>query len=110
MAIGYLLILFIVMSVISILGLLLMYLVKNERVKTALFYIMAVWGMVVAYLGASSLPSNFTTERILAWAFGFLSVIGLLLHLRSEAGSRRTAAYILVTASVVLGVVKLFLF
>ena len=58
MALGILLILFIVMSLISILGLILMYSVKSEGAKKGTFYAMAVWGMIIAVLGATSAPTN----------------------------------------------------
>ena len=57
MALGILLIAFIGMSVISLLGLIFMYLLKNERAKAAAFYCMAIWGMAVAAMGAVSLRS-----------------------------------------------------
>lgn len=108
MALGILLILFIVISVVSIGGLLLLYLVKNPKIKNATFYIMSVWGMAVAVLSATSYPSNFILHRLIAWAFGFLSLIGLILHLKAPRFV--TAAYVLITVSVAGGVLKLFLF
>lgn len=109
MALGILLIMFIGMSVISILGLLLMYLIKNERAKTAVFYCMSVWGMAVAAISATSLPSNFTAEQLVAWGLGFLSVIGLIVHTKTGTKNLRLASYILVTISVIAGIAKLFL-
>ena len=109
MALGILLIAFIGMSVISILGLLLMYLLKNERAKAVIFYIMSVWGMAVSVLSATSLPSNYTFPRLLAWGFGFLSVIGLLIHIRAKSKAQHMAAYILVTVSIIAGILKLFI-
>lgn len=110
MALGILMILFVGMSVISILGLLLMYLLKGERAKAVVFYIMAVWGMAVSAMSAVSLPGNYTGQQILAWGFGFLSAAGLLVHLSARDKSRRMAAYLLVTVSVIGGVLKMFVF
>ncbi len=110
MALGILMILFVGMSVISILGLLLMYLLKGEKAKAAAFYIMAVWGMAVSAMSAVSLPGNYTGQQILAWGFGFLSVAGLLVHIGSREKSRRMAAYLLVTISVIGGILKMFVF
>lgn len=103
------LILFIGMTVFSILGLLLMYLLKNEKAKAVLFYCMSVWGMVISALGATSLPSNLTADRVIAWAVGFLSVIGLILHIRAKSGPLLTAAYVLVTISVIGGLLNIFI-
>lgn len=98
------------MSVFSILGLLLMYLLKNEKAKAVLFYCMSVWGMAVSAISATSLPSNYTAAQIIAWAIGFLSVIGLIIHIRAKSKSQFHAAYILVTISVIAGILNLFVF
>ena len=44
MALGILVLLFVGMSAISILGLLLLYLVKKEPICRVIFYSMSVWG------------------------------------------------------------------
>lgn len=109
MALGILLIGFIGMSAISILGLLLMYLLKNKRAKAIVFYCMAVWSMVITAISAVSLPSNYTVSRLITWGFGFLSVIALILHVRSRSKSLYMVSYILVTISVIAGIVKMYL-
>lgn len=110
MALGILLILFIGMSVISIIGLLAMYLLKDERAKAATFFIMSVWGMAISAFSAVSLPANYTGERLFVWGLGFLSVIALILRIRSRSNSIKLAAYIMVTISIIAGILKLFLF
>ena len=110
MALGVLMILFVGMSVVSILGLLLMYLLKGARAKAAAFYVMAVWGMAVAAFSALSLPGNAAGQMIFAWGFGFLSAVGLLVHAGSRKRSAKMTAYLLVTVSVIGGILKLFVF
>ena len=90
-------------------GTYLMYLLKNERAKAAAFYCMAIWGMAVAAMGAVSLPVNFTAARLAAWAFGFLSVIALIIHVRAKSKAQYMTAYVLVTVSVIAGILKIFL-
>ena len=109
MALGIILIAFIEMSVISILGLLLMYLLKNERAKAVAFYCMSVWGMAISVLNAITLPSNYTLSRMIAWGLGFLSVVGLIIHVRAKSKSQRMAAYILVTISIIACMLKIFI-
>ncbi|WP_072524205.1 hypothetical protein [Clostridium sp. Marseille-P3244] len=109
MALGILSILFVGMSVISIIGLLAMYLLKGERAKAVAFYIMSVWGMAVSALAAVSLPTNYTGQRLFVWGLGFLSVIALILHIRTRSKSVRLISYILVTFSIIAGILKLFL-
>ena len=109
MALGLLMILFIVMSVISVVGLSLLYLMKNPGARQVIFYIMAVWGMIIAVISATSLPTNYTLERLITWAIGFLSVAASVVHIRSEEDKARMAARLLVTISVAGGIIKLFL-
>ena len=75
MALGLLLVLFMVMSIISVMGLVLLFLLKGEKGQKAVFYFMAVWGMVIAWMTANSYPTNYIKEQLIAWAFGALAVI-----------------------------------
>ena len=109
MALGLLMILFIVMSAVSVVGISLLYLMKSPRAQQVIFYIMAVWGMFIAAYGATGLPTNYTLERLITWAIGFLSVAGIVLHIRSSEDKARMAARLLVTISVAGGIIKLFL-
>ena len=110
MALGILMIMFVAMSVISVVGLSLLYLVKGEGTRRVIFYVMAVWGMIVAVISATSLPSNYMAGRLLAWTLGFLSVAGILVYVRGTEESYRRIACLLVTVSVAGGILKLFLF
>ena len=109
MALGILMILFVTMSLISAAGLSLLYLVKNPGVRKAVFYVMAAWGMLTAVISATSLPENYLIERLIAWIIGFISVAGVIVYIRSAQEKGRLIARLLVTASVVLGIVNLFL-
>ena len=53
MALGLLLILFMVMSIISVVGLLLLFLLKGERAQKIVFYFMALLGMFIAWMTAT---------------------------------------------------------
>ena len=108
MALGILLIMFIAVSAISVLGLALLLLVKNEAVKKGIFYALSVWGMLLAVYAASSLPTNYVLQRVETFGIGLLSVIGLLIHLGAKANAMRYAAYGLVAVSMFLGIMELF--
>ena len=86
-----------------------LYLVKSPGARQVIFYIMAIWGMIIAVVSATSLPTNYTLERLITWAIGFLSVAGIVLHIRSSEDKARMAARLLVTISVAGGIIKLFL-
>ena len=108
MTLGLLFIAFIVFSVISVLGILLLFLTKDERKKKGIFYFLAVWGMLIAVFSATSQPSNYIVAQLIAWAFGFLSIAGLVVHYKAKVKARCYAAYLLVSASSILGVLHLF--
>ena len=108
MALGILMIGFVVMSVISILGLLLMFLVKNRKTTEKVLYFMAGWGMIIAVLGASAQPSNYVIQQLVSWILGFLGIAGVLVY--KKAGNRwmTLIAYLLIILSVVGGMERLF--
>ena len=105
MALGLLLVLFMVMSIIR---LVLLFLLKGEKGQKAVFYFMAVWGMVIAWMTADSYPTNYIKEQLIAWAFGALAVIALLVQICGKSERSFLTAKVLVAASVVLGMVALF--
>lgn len=108
MALGLLLVLFMVMSIISVMGLVLLFLLKGEKGQKAVFYFMAVWGMVIAWMTANSYPTNYIKEQLIAWAFGALAVIALLVQICGKSERSFLTVKVLVAASVVLGMVALF--
>ena len=97
-----------VMSIISVMGLVLLFLLKGEKGQKAVFYFMAVWGMVIAWMTANSYPTNYIKEQLIAWAFGALAVIALLVQICGKSERSFLTAKVLVAASVVLGMVALF--
>ena len=108
MALGWYMIMFVAMSTISILGLLLLFLVKSPGVKRVLFYAMAVWGMAVSAGYATSLPSNWIAAQISGWGLGFFSVAGIVVYIKAKNDRQRQIAGILVAVSVVGAILKLF--
>lgn len=108
MALGILMIVFIVMSVVSILGLIMLYMVKSEKAAKGTFYAMAIWGLIVAVLSAISFPGNWMPHQLIAWGFGFLSVAGIIVNIATKHAGKCIPAYLLVTASVIGGVLGFF--
>lgn len=109
-ALGALVILFVVMIVISAIGILLMFLCKNEQLAKGVFYFLCIWGMLIAGLNVYGIPEEWIGEIVLACGFGVLSVIALLLQLCLKAEKRFMIAKILVTVSVIAGLIHCFLF
>lgn len=103
------LLVFIGMSVISVLGILLMFLLKNESHKKTVFYFMAILGMIAAWMNATSIPRNLVGEQILAWGLGALSIIAILLQIVGKGKKEFTIARILVVVSILGSIIHLFL-
>lgn len=108
MELGKILIVFIVMSMVSGMGILLLFLMKNPYVKKGIFYFLAAWGMIIAVLDVKSLPASQVSSQLMAWGFGFLSAAGLIIHIRGRSKHSFQIACMLVAASIILGTLKLF--
>ena len=108
-SLGLLVITFMVMSLVSVVGVILLYAVKNEKVKKGMFYFLAIWGMIVAYCGVLSTPGYMLGETIISWALGGLSVVALLIQLCMKKEKRFQIARVLVTISVVAGMIDCFM-
>ena len=104
---GALVITFFAMSIISIAGIVLLYLSKNEKLKKVLLYFLSVWGIVVAYCGILS-SGFFISDALPAIGFGALGLAGLLVQLISKKENKFRIARILVTISVAAGMVNCF--
>ena len=63
---GALVILFVVMSVVSVTGILLMYLTKEEKVKKGIFYFLTVWGMMIAWINVKGIPPMWKAGKLSA--------------------------------------------
>ena len=109
-SLGALVITFFVMSFISVAGVVLMHLVKNEKVKKGFFYFLSVWGIVVAWCNAQGIYSIFDIDNLFGWILGSLSIVALLIQTFSKKENKFKIASILVTISVVVGMMDCFMF
>ncbi|MBQ8518683.1 MAG: hypothetical protein IJ455_03630 [Agathobacter sp.] len=106
---GALVITFFVMSIISIAGLVLLYLSKNEKLKKGLLYFSTAWSIVIAYCGILVSDGFYFANGGIAVVLGALGIAGLLIQLISKKENKFQIARILVTISVVAGMVNCFL-
>lgn len=106
---GALVITFFAMSIISIVAVALLYLSKNDKLKKGLFYFLAVWSVVIAYCGVLSTPGYMMAELLITLGFGALGIVALLIQLISKKEKGFQIARILVTVSVVAGMIGCFL-
>lgn len=107
MALGYLALMFIIMSVISIAGLVLLLIIKNEKANRAILYIMAAWGILIAVMNVTALPINWITWRVAAGACGLAGLAGGIVRFIAKE-DLKTVSALLATVSVLVGMVMLF--
>lgn len=106
MALGILSLFAIGSTIISIVGILALYLLKENR--KGILYFLTIWGVILAGIKATSLPSNYISSQIIAWGIGALSIIGVLLYMTAKSEKQLTVSYALVTISVVANLINLF--
>ena len=106
---GAIVITFMVMSVISVIGIVMLYLSKSEKLKKGMFYFLSVWGLVVAYCNILSTSLLGMEGVLIAGGIGLLSVIALLMKLCLKKENTFQIARILVTVSVVAGMADCFM-
>ena len=107
MALGIILIMFITMAIIGVLGISFMYLTKSKKAENIIFYIMAFFGMFVAFVSATGFPSNYTMQILGAWAIGIVSIVGIIVRIKMKDKNLLLSKH-LVAASVILGLLYLF--
>ena len=108
MALGTLFLVFIIMAVVSIVGITFLWLTKNSRTKNFCICGLAIWGVVIAFMGATSEPVNYVSQQVIFWVIGIAGVIGILVNYLGKSKTAELIAKILVTVSVVGGIYNLF--
>nr|WP_300004081.1 hypothetical protein [Tissierella sp.] len=108
MALGTLAIMYVVIVLVSGLGIAFLYLSKSEKTKNALFYFLAIWAMVIAFMNVTSLPSNYLAQQFIGWGLGFLAVAAIAVKIMKP--EKTNIANMLVTASVLFSLIDLIVF
>ena len=104
-----LILVFIGMSAVSLLAVCLIFLLKNKTARKIILCLLAVQGMLISVLNALMTPFTYPGELALGWGLGALSVAALLLELCGKSEKKSLIARLMVTTSVVLGMVNAFL-
>ena len=107
MALGYLALMFVIMSVISIAGLVLLLIIKNEKANRAILYIMSAWGILIAVMNVTALPINWIMWRVAAGACGLAGLAGGIVRFIAKE-DLKTVSALLAIVSVLVGMVMLF--
>ena len=106
MAFVFLLVLSVFILVVGILGISLLFFLKNRKLKNVVFYFLVIWSMLIACLNATSLPTNYIGQQIIAWLFGSISIIAIIIKVKKLGETN--IPYIFVTISVLLGIFMMF--
>ncbi len=109
MALGILVIMYIVLCIISIVGLLALFLTKNMAARKLICFAMAIWGILLAILNAQSLPSNWILLQAFAWGFGFVGLAAFVVRVIAKNNKQHTFAALLASASVIGGMLVFLL-
>lgn len=105
MALGSLFILEVVILFSFIVTSVFMFFPKKEPTVNKIFFALAVMlGILVTIVNATSLPSNYTTQIIIAWLGLVPAAIGILISV--AGGKPNAAAKILVMLTTVIGAVE----
>lgn len=106
MALGFLFLLFVGMSILAIVGIVLLFVVKKNNTNYVLLVLMTAYSMSIAFLNATAQPTNFVGTQILAWVVGLVAVIGTAITLLTR--KHLLISKILVSGSVILGIYFLY--
>ncbi|GAA0118220.1 hypothetical protein ACV3P7_00220 [Clostridium perfringens] len=88
MALVFLLVLSVFILVVGILGISLLFFLKNRKLKNVVFYFLVIWSMLIACLNATSLPTNYIGQQIIAWLFGSISIIAIIIKVKKIRGNK----------------------
>lgn len=103
-----LLIFFVTLAAVSGLSITLLYVSKKPKTKNTLFYLLMALSMFITFLNVTSLPSNYLMQKIIALGLGLISLIALIVKLK--ASQKTSVSNLLVSASVLSGLIYLFFF
>lgn len=106
MALGILMIIFIVLIITAVIIQILLYRQKGDS-KNNIFIINMLLGLLLSYLAYTSLPSNFIEQKILAIAWGIISVLALVVKLSSRKFI--VASKVMLTVAILGSLVQLLL-
>ncbi|MBR3812217.1 MAG: hypothetical protein IKJ16_07850 [Agathobacter sp.] len=106
---GALVVTFFVMSIISVAALVLVYFLKNEKAKKGLLYLLSVWAVIIAYCGVLSTPPYMIGEILITLAIGGTAIAAVVFQFFSKRENKFQIARVLVTFSVIAGMIDCFM-
>lgn len=108
MALGILMIIFIVLIVIGIIIQIFLYRSSNDsKHYNLIFIINMLFGILLSYLAYTSLPSNYIGQRILAGSWMIIAILAMLM--KSKMRGSEFISKMMLTISIVGGFSQLYL-
>lgn len=109
MAIGVFSIMFYGALVLGLAGILLMFLLKNEKIKDVVFYALTVLTIAVSAVGFTSLPTDAAmTEKAILIVSALLPISGIVISFALR--KPKVIAYVLASVGIILAILKTFSF
>jgi len=102
-----LIITFLVLSGLSLLGLLVMFLGRKERVKKVGFYYTTMAAIGLTTINVLCHPPLYIAGYLLVIGFGLLAVAALVLHIRKKTPEKRKLARIMAAVSMMAAIADL---
>lgn len=106
MALGVLLVFFIILFIIAFTCVILLFASKKGKINRIMIWVSSILSLFIAFTSATSLPSNYRVEQYIAWGFGGIACVGLPYHYKRQD----LIAKILISISIILGIIQLFFF
>lgn len=106
MALGLLFIMLVVMSLLGILGVVLLFWVKNPKASDVILILLTAYSLLIAFEGATSEPVNFVMMQVIHWLVGFVAVIGTAMRFMQK--KQTVVSKVLVSISIFGGLYLLF--
>lgn len=108
MALAFLNMLFVIMTVVSISGIAFLYFYKEGKLKNIIFYLLSIWSLGIAFINITSFPSNYLTQIIIGFVLGLIALLAVIIKFLKP--DKKNIAYILVSISILLSLGDLFFF
>ncbi|MGM9572468.1 MAG: hypothetical protein ACI3ZR_09660 [bacterium] len=89
-----LLYIFIAVAIIGITLIITLFACNNQKTEKITFILATVFSMGLSFIGANSLPSNYTGQKIIFGLFGLLGILALSIYIRFP-DKRNNAKYLL---------------
>lgn len=102
-----LVVVFMVLGALSLLSVLLLFLVRNEKVKKVCFFVTAVLGIYIGTVSARIMWLDAPVQMVLGILFSLVSIAAVVLELRAKDNAKlHKIAHIVAAASLVVGMIN----